>query len=291
MNAKHALLGLVLVLALGGAGGAAQEPPALDRVEELARLGRTEEARVLVGEWWRAMGPKASRRDTQRGLWLRGQLTSDAAQAVLDFNRLVVEYPGGPWSDMALLRLAQAAYAAGDSAAAAAQVERLLQEYPASPVRSEAQAWLATAGPVPRAAEEEAPARAPAAADSAAGRGAGGAPAAPAARDSAAAEPAAPTSPAAPPTGEVPASEGPGEFTIQLGAFSTVARAESLLAHLADAGFEGRLARVPGSELVRVRVGRFDAAEGAEAILWVVRDRGFTATVARDAHREEPVVR
>ncbi len=264
MNAKRALLVVVLVLVfgLGGARAAAQEPPTLDRVEELARAGRVEEARAMVGEWWRSAGPKASRRDTQRGLWLRGQLTSDAAQAVLDFNRLVVEYPGGPWSDMALLRLAQAAYAAGDSAGAAGHVERLLREYPASPVRAEAEAWLATAGPVPAAAvaqaEPAAPAPAPPAADTA----------------------AAPV-----------AESGAGEFTIQLGAFSTVARAESLVRQLADAGFEARLARVPGSDLVRVRLGRFDSAVGAEAILWRVRDRGFTATIARDAHREEPVVR
>jgi hypothetical protein len=257
MNAKRALLGVVLALALGGARVAAQEPPTLDRVEELARLGKAEEARALVGEWWRSAGPKASRRDTQRGLWLRGQLTTDATQAVLDYNRLVVEYPGGPWSDLALLRLAQAAHASGDSAAAAAQVDRLLQEYPSSPVRAEAEAWLATAGPAPRP-------------DSAA----------PPARDSAAA--------AAPAPAPAPAA---GEFTIQLGAFSTVARAESLMKQLADAGFEGRLARVPGSDLVRVRLGRFDSAEGADAILWQVRDRGFTATIARDAHREELVVK
>jgi hypothetical protein len=267
MNAKRTLLGLVVLLAVCVARVAAQEPPTLDRVEELARLGRTEEARVLIGEWWRAVGPKASRRDTQRGLWLRGQLTSDAGQAALDFNRLVIEYPGGPWSDMALLRLAQASYAAGDSAAAAAQVARLLQEYPASPVRSEAEAWLATAGPVPKPAEPEPAAGAPAAAP-----------------------PSPAGSAAAAPAGDAPAA-ATGEFTIQLGAFSTVARAESLLKQLADAGFEGRLARVPGSSLVRVRLGRFDSAEGTEAILWQVRDRGFTATVARDAHREEPVVR
>jgi len=258
MTAPRALLALAMVLALGGAPAAAQELPTLDRVEELARFGRTEEARVVVDEWWRSVGPTASRRDTQRGLWLRGQLTADAAQASLDFNRLVVEYPGGPWSDMALLRLAQAAYAAGDSAAAAAQVARLLREYPASPVRAEAEAWLATAGPVPEAAE--------------------------AAEDSAAASPP-------PAAGDTVAAEEVGEFTIQLGAFSSVARAQSLLRQLGDAGFEGRLARVPGSDLVRVRLGRFDSAEGAEAILWQVRDRGFTATLARDAHREEPVVR
>jgi cell division septation protein DedD len=181
----------------------------------------------------------------------------------------VVEYPGGPFSDLALLRLAQASYAAGDSAAAAAQVERLLQEYPSSPIRSEAEAWLATAGPVPAAAAASAT---------------------PTARPDSAATPAS-APPAAPAPADAPAPEGTGEFTIQLGAFSSVARAESLLAQLSDAGFTARLARVPGSDLVRVRLGRFDSAEGAEAILWQVRDRGFTATVARDAHREELVVR
>ena len=279
MNAKRVLVGLITVVALGGTPAAAQEPPTLDRVEELSRLGRTEEARVLVREWWRTLGPKASRRDTQRGLWLRGQLTSDAAQAVLDYNRLVVEYPGGPWSVMALLRLAQASYAAGDSAAAAAHVERLLLEYPASPVRSEAEAWLATAGPVPRAAGAAAGAAPVGRAESVGGRA-----------DSAAVrEPS--QAPRAPAAADVAAGTGTGDFTIQLGAFSTVTRAASLLKQLGDAGFEGRLARVPGSDLVRVRLGRFDSAEGVEAILWAVRDRGFTATVARDAHREEPVVR
>ncbi|HSW28661.1 MAG TPA: SPOR domain-containing protein [Longimicrobiales bacterium] len=278
MNPKRTLLALVLVLLLGGARASAQEPPTLDRVEELARLGRAEEARVAVHEWWRTAGPKASRRDTQRGLWLRGQLTSDATQAALDFNRLVVEYPGGPFSDLALLRLAQASYAAGDSAAAATQVERLLHEYPSSPIRSEAEAWLATAGPVPIAPGAAATSAAPA--DSA------GAPAAPAARREAVSAP-----PTVPTAADAATPEGTGEFTIQLGAFSTVARAEALLRQLTDAGFTARLATVPGSDLVRVRLGRFDSAEGAEAILWQVRDRGFTATVARDAHREELVVR
>lgn len=264
MNAKRVILALVLLVSVGSVRLAAQEPPTLDRAEELARAGRTEEARTVVGEWWRTVGPKASRRDTQRGLWLRGQLTSDATQAALDFNRLVVEYPGGPFSDMALLRLAQASYAAGDSAAAAAQVERLLLEYPSSPIRSEAEAWLATAGPVPASAAASAT---------------------PAARADSAGAPAATT------IGGEPSPESAGDFTIQLGAFSSVARAEALLAQLSDAGFEGRLARVSGSDLVRVRLGRFDSAEGAEVILWEVRDRGFTATVARDAHREELVVR
>ncbi|MDP2957320.1 MAG: tetratricopeptide repeat protein, partial [Longimicrobiales bacterium] len=151
MKAMRLLL-VIPLLVFGSMAAQAQEPPTLDRVEELARLGRTEEARDALRAWWSEAGPKASRRDTQRGLWLRGRLTPDPAEAALDFQRLVVEYPGGPFSVLALLRLAQAAYAAGDSATAAETVARLSLEYPASPVRREAEAWLATAGPVPRRA-------------------------------------------------------------------------------------------------------------------------------------------
>ena len=58
----------------------------------------------------------------------------DPAQAQLDYRRLVIEYPGGPYSDQALLRIAQAEFAAGDSAAAARDVQRIGREYPGSSV-------------------------------------------------------------------------------------------------------------------------------------------------------------
>lgn len=236
-----------LLWAFASAPANGQEPPTLDRVEELTRLGRAEEARETLTAWWGSQAPKASRRDVQRGLWLRGRLTVDPTQADLDFRRLVIEYPGGPYSDQALFRLAQSAWAAGDSVAAVAHTERLAVEYPGSPVRREADAWLATAGPLP-------PRR--------------GAEPTPAATDA-------------------PSPEG--TFTVQLGAFSSRSRAESLLARVADAGVEGRLATVPGSDLIRVRVGVFDSAEGADAILKRLRDLGLTAALARDAHREQRV--
>jgi cell division protein FtsN len=70
-----------------------------------------------------------------------------------------------------------------------------------------------------------------------------------------------------------------------------VERAEALLKTVSDAGFEGRLVRVPGSDLIRVRVGTFDSAEGANDILWKLRGLEFTAQLARDAQREERVIR
>lgn len=259
MRSMVLVLGAFILAVLPPEPTGAQQIPTLDRVEELTRQGLAAEARVLLQEWWSREADGASRTDAQRGLWLRGRLSTDPAQAEIDFRRLVVEYPGGPYSDQALFRLAQAAHAAGDSAAAAGHVEQLAREYPASPVRREAQAWLAMAGPAPEPVAPPAADRTP-----------------------------APDPPAAEPR---PPSVGRGDFTVQLGAFSTVERAGVLLDRVADAGFDGRLVTVPGSDLIRVRVGRFDSAEAANELLWRLRDLDFTAQLARDAQREERVIR
>jgi cell division septation protein DedD len=275
MRTVFLLLGMVLLTTAAPAGSAAQTTPTLDRVEELTRQGMTAEAREVLQAWWSSQRSRASRNDLQRGLWLRGRLTTDPAQADLDFRRLVVEYPGGPFSDQALFRLAQLAHAAGDSAVAAGYVDRLVQEYPASPVRREAQAWLATAGPVPEPPATGTPGAAPAHRE-----------------QRAVAPPGAPgPQPTAAPPKRDPEPVGRGDFTIQLGAFSTLERAEALLRRVSDAGFEGRLVTVPGSELIRVRVGTFDSADGANQVLWRLRDQDFTAQLARDAQREERVIR
>lgn len=263
MNRSALLLCLLLTLAAPSRAWS-QEPPTLDRVEELSRLGRTQEAREMILAWWEAAGPRPPRREVQRGIWLRGSLALNADQAALDFRRLVIEFPGGAFSHLALFRLAQFAFASGDSASAAEMVAQLGREYPASPVRREAEAWLATAGPVP-----EPPARDPA-------------PAAPVGEP-----PVQEAAPAAVPT-EV-AESATGRYAVQLGAFSSQDRAEALLARVNNAGFEARLVLVAGSDLVRVRVGRFDSAEGAGAILARLQDLGFTAAIARDADREERV--
>lgn len=277
-----ALVALAWALALPVFPLAGQEPPTLDRVDELTRLGRTEEARTVLLEWWGSVGGQATRRDVQRALWMRGTLTVDPAQADLDFRRLVIEYPGGPFSDMALFRLAQAAYARGDSVEAARQVARLTLEYPGSSVRRDAEAWLANAGPVPQAL----PGTEPGAEDAAA---AADAPAPPEPE-----QPAAEAAPAEAPSQALPppaTAESTGSFAVQLGAFSSRDRAEAHRRRIEAAGFDARLVMVPGSSLVRVRVGRFDSAAGADAILKRLQDLGFTAALARDAHLEERVVR
>jgi hypothetical protein len=256
-----ALLASGLTLsAVAGPAAAQRSAPAspdtltLDRVEYLVQAGRTEDARTVLLRWWSRVLPQASRRDVQRGLWLRARLTVDPSQAALDYQRLVVEYPGGPYSAQALFRLAQAAWESGDSAEAARDVGRLARDYPGNRVLGDAQAWLAAAGPAPPP---------PAVTKAVAGR------------DSAVAHPP-------------PAVVG-GRYAVQLGAFSSEERARNVQSRARDAGFEARLIRVPGSRLIRVRVGRFDSAPAAAEISKRLDKLGFTSAVVSDAEQEEPI--
>lgn len=129
----------VLLLVLHPAGGAAQD---LDRVETLAAEGRMEAARVELMRWWDGPRATAPRERLQQALWLRGLLTLDPHEAAADYRRLAVEFPGGPYTDRALLRLARLAEAQGDADEAARWFARLLADHPGSPAGLEARAWM-----------------------------------------------------------------------------------------------------------------------------------------------------
>lgn len=273
----------------------------LDRVADLAAGGQTEEARSLLTRWWTESLDDASRQDVQRGLWLRGRLTVDPAQAELDFRRLVIQFPGGPYSDRALLRLAQAAHEMGDEDGARALVGQLERDYPGSSAGRQATTWLASAGPAPepppevgappparRATEDSGPMIQPEATSE---------PPAPpviveASTDSAgAAGPDAGTSPGDTSSVAAAPPEPLGDYAVQLGAFVSASRARTLATRASDAGFEPRLVRVEGSRLLHVRVGRFDTFEGAGDLLTDLKSAGFTAALVRDASHEQPVQR
>jgi hypothetical protein len=134
---------LALSAAAAPAGPAHLEAQSLERVEELTREGRMQAARTELLAWWEASGAsRPAREDLQRGLWLRGLLTLDPAQAELDYTRLVVEHPGSRFTDLALHRLGQAAVARGDLPAARRHYAVLVRDHPASSVRGEVRRWL-----------------------------------------------------------------------------------------------------------------------------------------------------
>jgi cell division septation protein DedD len=269
---------LLALLSLASPRWLSAQEGSLGQVEQLASTGRAEEARAMLLEWWENDRSRGSRRDLQLGLWLRGRLTVDPAQAARDFRRLVIEYPGGPYADRALFRLAQAAYAQGDRERARTYMTSLTRDHPGSPVREQAEAWMAralTAGPPPvfRVVEAE--------------ESEDQQTAEPQLRDSVA-DPV-PVVPRAAQDSVAPALSRNGRYTVQLGAFLDESRAEALHARASEAGLDVRLVRVEGSRLMHVRVGRFDSSAQASVSFQSVTALGFTAAVVRDALREEPV--
>jgi cell division protein FtsN len=266
MRGIRALVTLGLVVGAAGVAGAPAPAAAqsLDQVDALTREGAVAEARDELLAWWEGPGPSAGRDDQQRALWLRGLLTLDPAQAALDYTRLAVEYPSGPFTDRALLRLAGMARARGDAAAARRHYRTLARDYPNSPARTEARAWL-DANPEEPAATD--PPRASEPARSAPPSTTTAATSAPAAR--------APAATAQP-------------FAVQFGAFGERARADDLAGRLGKAGFEPRIVVVEGSDLVRVRMGRFADPADATRLFDRVRAAGFDAMVVTDVARERP---
>jgi hypothetical protein len=270
-----ALLAALLAIGSSPVCLRAQVSTGLDRVEQLVDLGRTEEAREVLLAWWDGESTAAPREELQRGLWLRGRLTIDAAMARLDYQRLVVLYPGGPYTDRALLRLAQAAHALGDEAAARQHVAALVRDHPDSPARREAEAWLSGAGPAlappPRAAAREG------ADGSAAGAGEGAVRAGSGAASDA--------------DGARPAAASSLEFSVQLGAFRDQDGASSVFEKARAAGFEARIVHVEGSPLFHVRVGSFALRHDAQRMLERLGREGILSAVVRDQRAEQLVRR
>jgi cell division septation protein DedD len=273
---------IVTALALAVSEPAAAQ--ALDRVEELVRLGRTEDARTALLEWWEADRDGAPQRDLQRGLWLRGRLTPDPMLAELDFQRLVVLYPSSPYAPQALLRLAQSAHAHGDGAAAERHVAALVRDYSASPVRAQAEAWLRGAGAPPPPTDVVRPSGPPPTASTTT----------PTATAPAAATPPPPDQPIPQPS-TTPRPPAPADavldWSVQFGAFTDENRAFALHQELVAAGLTARLVRVAGSGFLHVRIGRFATRAEASQQLQRVTEQGYTGAIVRDDRAEELVRR
>lgn len=270
-----------------GAGALVLQLPSdrqvLESAERALEEGRFDEARERVEAWWAGGETGRDRLSVQQALWLRARLTVDAEAAELLYRRIVVEFPGGAWSDQALLRLASGAQARGEFEPAQRYLQILVRDYPSSPFRVEARADLArleaqVARPADAPARPASASAAPAAPRVESAPGAGSATAAAAGASGNAAQ-----STAGPPR----AVEG--AFTLQFGAFGEPAGARGLAAELRVAGLDARVVQVEGSPLYRVRVEAFPSREAAELRALALRERGFEVIVSPDRDRERPV--
>ena len=222
----------------------------LDRVESLAAAGRVDQAREALTVWWGDDRTSATRQDRQRALWLRGSLTVDRSLAELDYHRLALEYPAGPYSARAIARLGMGAQAAGEWGEASDHFRRIVTEYPGAPEAAAARIWLSRWGGRPSRTGATGPG------------------------DADAREAASPSA---------------GRYAVQLGAFQSMARARVAEERAREAGLRPRLVTIDGSELIRIRVGRFGTSEAATDEMNRIRELGLEATLTGDAHEESPV--
>jgi cell division septation protein DedD len=258
---------LTLALIFMGVSGAASQT--LDQVDRHLREGRLQDARTALLAW-EAENPGPDRGDRQRGLWLRGLLTLDPDEASSSYAQLLVEYPGGPFTDRALLRLALAADLRGDSDEAAIHYAQLARDHPTSPLRVRAERWLRDHPD----ASEEAAVRATAY---------GGPETTAWSEGSGDPRPAADSVRGRRGEGDPPSAAG---YTVQLGAFSERRWADDLASRAQAAGFETRIVRLQEDALVRVRIGLFETRAEAIAARDRVHAAGFDASLAADIRRE-----
>jgi hypothetical protein len=247
---------LSLGLLMGPLSGvAAQEGASLSEVELLMAQGQIMEARETLESWWNLRFDSADRSNRQKGFWLRGRLTVDPSIAELDYRRLILEFPGGPYSDDALFRVGLASANRGELRAAQSAFQRLVRDYPSSPRLGDARTWLRThsgeidALPVPPA----------------------------------------PPPPEPPPETRTLPDEG--NFSVQLGAFRSLERAQDLAGELREDGYPARVVRSTGNDLARVRTGRFSSRLRAEALARELSQRGYEVTLITDAGSEERIGR
>jgi hypothetical protein len=275
MNRAASLLVPLLLLAGWPAAVDAQD---LGRIEVLAAEGRMSAARDSLLAWWDVEWSEASRDEQERALWLRGLFTLDPVDASSSFRRMVVEYPGGAFTDWALHRLGSLAAAVGDTVAAGQWFGMLARDFAGSPLGDAAEAWLegdragivGAARPVPTEAVGPTVPAEPAGPDSAVDLASGAPP-----EDD---EPPEHTPPDPPPP-ETP-------WTVQLGAFQSEATAREIAGEARAAGFDVRVVLVEDSELWRVRSGRFVDADGARPLLERMRSAGLVAAIVPGADRE-----
>ncbi|TVP54508.1 MAG: hypothetical protein EA351_12975 [Gemmatimonadales bacterium] len=267
---------LALVVLFSGADPVEAQAPELAEVRGAVDDARFPEARELLERWWEADGERADRRTRQEALWLRARLTPDPQLAELDYRRLVIEFPGGPFSDGALLRLAQGSEARGESAEAGRYLEILVRDYPTSEHRVEARDRLVR---LERAEDDPPPVLAPPTVirdDTVA------------VADTVVREPPPeiPVDPVVEGDEDEELDELTGSYTVQLGAFSTRERAMDLARRADEAGLRVRVVQVAGSELFRVRLGGFESRQAAEEAAQGPRNAGFEALVSMDREQE-----
>ena len=133
----------VLTSVVAQAQGALPVNPVYRRAQTLVNEGNATAGRALVDSMIAVAAPGSN--DYAEAVYWRAVLASTAAEAEMDYRRIVVDYPRSPRVEDALIRLAQLEIARANYDAALKHLNQLAAEHPESPTRARASYWSARA--------------------------------------------------------------------------------------------------------------------------------------------------
>ncbi len=117
--------------------------PVYVRAQTLVNDGDAATGRALVDSMLAIAAPGSN--DYAEAVYWRAVLASTAADAEMDYRRVVVDYPLSPRVEDALIRLAQLEIARANYDGALRHLNRLVAEHPQSAARPRAGYWMARA--------------------------------------------------------------------------------------------------------------------------------------------------
>lgn len=117
--------------------------PVYRRAQTLVNDGNATAGRALVDSMINAAAPGSN--DYAEAVYWRAVPAGTAADAEMDYRRIVVDYPRSPRVEDALIRLSQLEIARANYDGALRHLNTLIADYPQSPSRARAGYWLARA--------------------------------------------------------------------------------------------------------------------------------------------------
>jgi cell division septation protein DedD len=117
--------------------------PVYLRAQALVNDGNATAGRALVDSMISIAA--AGSNEYAEGVYWRAVIAATAADAEMDYRRIVVDFPNSPRAEDALIRLAQLEIARANYDGALKHLARLASEHPDSPARARASYWSARA--------------------------------------------------------------------------------------------------------------------------------------------------
>lgn len=117
--------------------------PVYRRAQTLVNDGNTTAGRALVDSMVGAAAPGSN--EYAEAIYWRAVLAGTAADAEMDYRRIVVDHPQSPRVEDALIRLSQLEIARANYDGALRHLNVLITEHPQSPARPRAGYWMARA--------------------------------------------------------------------------------------------------------------------------------------------------